>query len=1240
MKTKILVAIVTMLLFTTSAWPQATNYNINGRPTSDWFSGQDSTRNIPLQWMRAIDPMVAAAGGSSTGNNFYVDSGLTVAGDGSSWANAVATWDAAVALCADNNGDTIHIAPGHAETFSTDAALDNDSVDLDVIGVTSIGYGTGTDRPTFTYADVDNEVVIAALNNKITNMVFQSGVADIVHAIEIEADADGSVIMNCEFLSGSTDAYEFVDAIEVAAAADDLIICYNKATETTAGAASWLDLAAGVVDNLSVYGNVIYGDYSTAVINSTSRAQTLLYLGYNISTNLNAADYFFYMNAAGTGVIEHNRMFGTTITTTLDPGSCICFENYISNTTDLSAVLVPPVPAIATVTAGSAEDILKKLYYTSDGTDAFAATVANDSTLAKIMASGATATASTFDNQTDSLQAIRDAVDGLAGIGFRGICVANTGDGETVESTELAGFGDDYFNTGWSMLCVYDASGAGSAPEGEEIDIIDYVSATGIFTMNVPFSAEMAAGDYIYVRRREDLNLKDATILGSAGTIRYVDSGASGDATGLTMENASVTIAAAEALCSAGDVVYVADGHNEAIGSLVLNVANVSYIGLGEGDGRPILDFDAAGDEITINAAGIVFKNFRLLPSDNAVVAGIVLGADGDGCLIENVSFIDGEGANDDFADCIVYDTATVGTTVKNCTYRNTNATAADQDTFVNLDAPTIASPSVIGCTVFGTFAEAPIWGGAAVPTNIYIADNTISNTIIGQLAIEFAGNATGVIKNNALYSDSYVTILDPGIAICINNWGTDAANQQAIQLPVSAETSDITATADGSNLERLEYLQNKSDAILAALGRDSAAANVFYVDSACAASAAGTEWATAEVTLKAAIDDATNGTDAVIFVAANHTEEFTASVAVDAPGVTIIGLGQGAARPIFTFNDEAAALTHTVADVRYVNCVFQCTTADSTVGHSLNASSDGAKFTDCEWLSTTEFEFLSAVTLASGCDDVEFHGCKFNNLTAGVGDATAAITNIAGVTDGMVIEGCEFYGLWSAAAITSDDADTDVLVKDNIVRNTEPGFPAISFSAAALGSCVNNMVYTDSYGIGLDPGSMGCFGNLHSYGADTAAIDTPLIAGKTYTLMANQASITATTDPLFGIAGGPIKIIDFLGIVPAGATMGNATVLIQSVDSAGPTTFPFTTAVSVNADAVGTTYTFTVAVPSVLTPLAGAQNLADQASGSLNWYAPVGTVDQLGGGAVTGVIDWYMTFIPLAPGVVITDAS
>jgi len=726
-----LILMLSSMAFATSAseiewWSQATYSN--------------SPANTLKQW---VEGMEGKAGGvvQGTGEIFYVDSNVTLEGDGSSWENARNTLDEAIGLCEDNRGDIIYVAQGHAETWTA-----VDSADLDVIGITVIGCGTGSDRPTFTYTGTTSpgELVIAAANVTIRNLVFSPGVADVVHAIEIEADADGSVIEFCEFTSGSTDAFEFVDAIQVTAAADDLIIRYNKATETTAGAVSWLDLSGGVVDNLSMYGNVIYGDYSTGAVDSTGRIQTLGYYGFNTITNLSSGDAAFYFNAAATGVMEFNRVFTDAEATAIDPGSMICFENYCSTAINVSGMITP-------------------VY--DDGTIQLNAT---------------------------TVTAIASAVDALAGIGMIGLVETNTGGATEVISAALGGFGNDAFNEGWSLICIFDTGGTvGTSPSGDVRDITDYTSTGGVFT-TAAFGAALTAGDYVLLT---PTHLVPATY----GKIIYCDDGGS-NGEGTSWQTAKTTLEAAEAIAAAGDTILVGESHNENIGATAtLNLAGLTVIGMGEGDTRPLLDFDTTATELTLDAAGITIKNLRFRPGASETVAAIVVGASGLGCTIDNCAWEVGEASGDEFIDGISVNAAAEGLTVKNCTAWNTNATAGAQDTWLNLDAVTVDDCTAIGNTVFGTYAEACIWGADAIPVNVNIQDNTLTNNITGQLAIEFQGAATGVIANNKLAGDTYGAILDPGSARCYGNTQTVGINSAAIDVPLVAGQTYALTKADGT---------------------------------------------------------------------------------------------------------------------------------------------------------------------------------------------------------------------------------------------------------------------------------------------------------------------------------------------------------------------------------------------------------------------------------------------------------
>lgn len=68
----------------------------------------------------------------------------------------------------------------------------------------------------------------------------------------------------------------------------------------------------------------------------------------------------------------------------------------------------------------------------------------------------------------------------------------------TVRCPNLAGLGDDLFNTEFYMQVIHNANAPGVAPETEVRQITDYVSAPGTFTVNA-FTANVEANDCVCV---------------------------------------------------------------------------------------------------------------------------------------------------------------------------------------------------------------------------------------------------------------------------------------------------------------------------------------------------------------------------------------------------------------------------------------------------------------------------------------------------------------------------------------------------------------------------------------------------------------------------------------------------------------------------------------------------------------------------------------------------------------------
>ena len=102
-----------------------------------------------------------------------------------------------------------------------------------------------------------------------------------------------------------------------------------------------------------------------------------------------------------------------------------------------------------------------------------------------------------------------------------------------IDCLDLAGFGDDYFNTGWRLCVLLNNNSHGGAPEGEWRDITDYVSETGVFTCTA-FTQNVEANDYLMVARDEVVEGKQMTFQDVFPLITVVQSVATTDETGLT----------------------------------------------------------------------------------------------------------------------------------------------------------------------------------------------------------------------------------------------------------------------------------------------------------------------------------------------------------------------------------------------------------------------------------------------------------------------------------------------------------------------------------------------------------------------------------------------------------------------------------------------------------------------------------------------------------------------------------
>lgn len=240
---------------------------------------------------------VFVVGDSGTANRDMLQEVFRVDPDGD--VRFFATIDAAVGECTANAGDYIFVMPGHTETVTAASGLD-----LDVAGITIIGLGNGSDRPTINFTTaVGADMDVAAANITMDNFLFTGGIDALTNPIHIAA-AD-CTLKNIETRDVTGQATDF---IVTTAAADRLKINgWVHRGAAAAGAASAISIVGG--DGIEIDDFDIDGNFSVAAIENVTTAATNLKVGAksigNIARTRNAADVIFTAVATSTGFVNN-----------------------------------------------------------------------------------------------------------------------------------------------------------------------------------------------------------------------------------------------------------------------------------------------------------------------------------------------------------------------------------------------------------------------------------------------------------------------------------------------------------------------------------------------------------------------------------------------------------------------------------------------------------------------------------------------------------------------------------------------------------------------------------------------------------------------------------------------------------------------------------------------------------------------------------------------------------------------
>ena len=112
--------------------------------------------------------------------------------------------------------------PGHVEDLGDTSS--SGAIDLDVVGITLLGIGSGTNQPRIDFNHADSDFLIGANNVTIENIHFDATVTGVKLGTVIEAAATDVTIRNCRYTVETTTTDEFIVSVEILAGCDRTLI--------------------------------------------------------------------------------------------------------------------------------------------------------------------------------------------------------------------------------------------------------------------------------------------------------------------------------------------------------------------------------------------------------------------------------------------------------------------------------------------------------------------------------------------------------------------------------------------------------------------------------------------------------------------------------------------------------------------------------------------------------------------------------------------------------------------------------------------------------------------------------------------------------------------------------------------------------------------------------------------------------------------------------------------------------
>jgi len=280
--------------------------------------------------------------GNATGQNG------TAGSEGSDPSAPINSITNALLKCTANNMDVIVVLPGYTETVAVASGLN-----INVAGVTVVGLGTGSLRPTISLSATASTIAMSAANTTLKNFIVKSTIADNVTAII--TSAKNVTIESVEFPepAANLNIITCIATSAVANASDGLTIKGCKRDSVDAATLAFISILEATND-ITISDCYDYHTYGANVgqfmiqgafelLNVKVLRNTLIIVGDNSGQNV--GNLITGSGTASYGIVAYNLVGGIDVGGLLDTATLDYqhFENYFAGILAKSGLILPAI---------------------------------------------------------------------------------------------------------------------------------------------------------------------------------------------------------------------------------------------------------------------------------------------------------------------------------------------------------------------------------------------------------------------------------------------------------------------------------------------------------------------------------------------------------------------------------------------------------------------------------------------------------------------------------------------------------------------------------------------------------------------------------------------------------------------------------------------------------------------------------------------------------------------------------